>query len=112
MDIKDMTDAYIEAIYFTDTGDSEQPAPTAELDPITRLQAYLDSRNFYWAVTKDLGIEPDTLDWKQMGYDLWLTRNGHGTGFRDRPAVYGNDRCMIFSAMARAMGPHDALFKE
>lgn len=25
----------------------------------------------------------------QAGYDLWLTRNGHGTGFWDRPEVYG-----------------------
>lgn len=65
--IQTMTGAYIEAIYFTDTGD-----------------------------------------------DLWLTRNGHGTGFWGRDdSVYGETPIKdIFTAMAKAMGEHYSEFKE
>ena len=112
MSIDTIQRAYIEAIYFTETGDNGQPPHNAELSALSKAQAYLDSRQFYWAVTEDLGIEPDTLDWHQIGHDLWLTRNGHGTGFWDRPDVYGNERCMIFSAMAKAMGQHDVDFED
>jgi hypothetical protein len=34
--------------------------------------------NFY-TIFDQMGYSPD-----QMGHDLWLERNGHGTGFRDR----------------------------
>lgn len=28
--------------------------------------------------------------WEQIGHDLWLTQNGHGTGFWDKPEIYGS----------------------
>jgi hypothetical protein len=28
---------------------------------------------------------------EQAGHDLWLTRNGHGAGFWDRPEIYGEN---------------------
>jgi hypothetical protein len=117
--IQTMTDAYIEAIYFTETGDSGQPESSAELTPLTRAQSYLDCRNFYEAVTEELGINPGHIDWSQAGHDLWLTRNGHGVGFWDRDdSVYGETPIKgeplktIFTAMAKAMGGHDADFQE
>lgn len=30
------------------------------------------------------GLDLSTCDAEQVGYDFWLTRNGHGTGFWDR----------------------------
>lgn len=49
-------------------------------------------------------VKWDDLDMmSQMGHDLWLTRNGHGTGFWDRPEVWG-DCAEIFSNIARSMG--------
>lgn len=30
-------------------------------------------------------------DWNQVGTDLYLTQEGHGTGFWDRPDLYGGD---------------------
>lgn len=111
-DIDTMSAAYIEAIYFTDTGDTDQPPKDAELTPFDKAKSYLDCRQFYWGVTEDLQISPDELDWRQVGIDLWLTRNGHGVSFQDREEVYGEERARIFSAMAKAMGNHDAFFEE
>lgn len=39
----------------------------------------------------------------RMGHDLWLTRNGHGAGFWDRPEFWG-DCSDLFSDFARSMG--------
>jgi len=36
-----------------------------------------------WFVDKCSDIFDNTLD-ENIGHDLWLTRNGHGAGFRDR----------------------------
>ncbi len=110
-DIQTMTDGYLEAIYFTETGDKDQPDADSELDAYTKMQAYIDCRNFWWAVTEELGIPSSVIDWRQAGIDLWLTRNGHGAGFWDRPELYGDD-AKTFSALAKAMGGHDANFQE
>lgn len=32
---------------------------------------------------------PPHIDYEQLGHDFWLTRNHHGTGFWDRPEIYG-----------------------
>jgi len=42
-----------------------------------------------WRAFGGLGFDDETLE--QCGHDLWLTRQGHGTGFWDRPDnTYGN----------------------
>lgn len=33
----------------------------------------------------------EDYNWHQVGIDLYLTQNGHGTGFWDRPDIYGGD---------------------
>lgn len=35
----------------------------------------------------------------QAGIDFWLTRNGHGTGFWDRPEVYGEDNAKKLTSL-------------
>lgn len=53
------------------------------------------------------------IDWSnqeimnQMGHDFWLTRNGHGVGFWDRPEIWG-DCADLFSDIARSMGEKSA----
>ena len=43
------------------------------------------------------------LDPGQVGHDLWLTRNGHGTGFWDRDlSSIGEDLTRIAKAMGEA----------
>ena len=106
-----MVEAYIEAIYFTETGDTDQPPTDAELTPYCRAQCYLDCRNFYWAVTDTPALDGwRDLDWCRIGHDLWFTRNRHGVGFWDWPEIYGKANAALFTRMARAMGTHDADF--
>lgn len=44
---------------------------------------------------------------EQAGHDLWLTRQGHGVGFWDRPAFYGADLAQRLTAYAEALGECD-----
>jgi hypothetical protein len=83
-DLEDFTNACIEALYFTDTGDIEQPPAAAEIDPETLLDLKADCRSFWrrygcFVTNADNGGN----DAKQAGHDFWLTRNGHGAGFWD-----------------------------
>lgn len=50
------------------------------------------------------GAEIDADD-EQIGHDLWLTRNGHGAGFWDRPERYaGQSIANTLSDAARLLG--------
>lgn len=102
--------AYIEAIHFTETGDLDQPPADAKLSDLDKCKALNDCRKLYLAITRELQINISAVDWRQVGIDLWLTRNGHGTGFFDRPELYGEEASKIFSAIAVAMGGHDVAF--
>ena len=77
--------AYIEAVYFTDTGGSEQPPHYAELSVHFLREAAQDCRKFYNVYSQVFGRH----NIEQAGRDFWLTRNGHGTGFWDHPDIYG-----------------------
>lgn len=104
-----MQRAYIEAMYFTERWDLAEL--TAELTPLCRARALIDCGNFHRAVKQNvIGFMPAPLDWSRIGVDLWLTRNGHGAGFWDRPEVYGEKESLWLSAIAGAMGPQDAEF--
>lgn len=95
-----MTAAYLEAAVFTDLGDTDQPPSDAEFSPLARAQAWAVCHNFLMAcddLLKDVSME-------QAGHDLWLTRNGHGSGFWDRPEVYGTARADTFSRCAQVLG--------
>ena len=106
-----MRDAYIEAVYFTETGDTDQPLCSAQLTPLFKAQAYLQCRDFLWAIADIPGVF-DVAGMPQFGHDLWLTRNGHGTGFWDRPELYGEELAVWLTRIAKAMGQHDAEFVE
>ncbi len=81
MSLETFTKACIEALYFTDTGDDEQPPKDAELSEETRLDLEADCRSFYHRYS--CYFEPGGQDDEQAGHDFWLTRNGHGAGFWD-----------------------------
>ena len=78
------TGAYIEALYFTETGDEGQPDSDAELTPLSRANALNACARFY--ATFNAKFQGDI---EQAGHDFWFTRNRHGTGFWDRPELYG-----------------------
>ena len=111
-----MTNAYIEAIYFTETGDSDQPSADAEIEPIDKAKAFIDCRNFIYAIGpsgyRSAVDEFESIDFIQLGYDLWLSRNGHGVSFFDRIELYGELNTELFSRIAASMGSHEVQFKE
>lgn len=44
---------------------------------------------------------------EQAGHDLWLTRQGHGAGFWDRPTFYGADLAQRLTAYVEGLGECD-----
>ena len=86
-DLEQFTTAAIEALYFTDTGEGDQPSVDAELGSETRLNLEADCRSFWHR----FGCFVDAAECSrgeyskaaQAGHDFWLTRNGHGAGFWD-----------------------------
>jgi hypothetical protein len=105
-----MTEAYIEAIYFTETGDEGQPSADEPLSPDTKREAWAAGHRLRLACSG--AIDLSQFDQAQIGHDLWFTRNGHGTGFWGRPELYGDDNARVLTLMARAMGEHHAEFGE
>ena len=105
MEIYDpMTAAYIEALYFTETGDLDQPAADAELTDSSIHAALSACHRFRLACAGHGGIDLSQYSPDQLGHDLWLTRNGHGAGFWDRPEIYGEENARIFTLMAKTLG--------
>ncbi len=102
------TDAYLEAALWssTDNADDSGGAPLddnygpEDIEASALESAIEDCRDFQKENAHDLeGIDPS-----QAGHDFWLTRNGHGTGFWDRPEVYGEQRAKHLTAMAKGYG--------
>ena len=99
-------DAYIEAIYFTDTGEWDQPDLDCDLDPdflgesISDCLAFLNHNICY--------LSDDQLE--QAGHDFWLTRNGHGTGFWDRKDFYKDYLAKRFTDWSQRFGEVVSVF--
>lgn len=79
-----MTDAYLRAALWTSTDDEDEPLDknydVSDIAPEAVRRAKRDVERFFKQAGQLLvGIPPDSA-----GHDLWLTRNGHGTGFWDR----------------------------
>lgn len=80
--------SYIEAIYFTETGDADQPESDIEMSRSSKITCANDVDSFLQTVQQAGLLEPylesDGLSCAQLGHDFWLTRNNHGAGFWDR----------------------------
>ena len=91
--IDEFTRAYIACMLWS-TNDESDPSGGEPLDnnytiddlsDLAFAQICSDCRCFVRAYGKDIG--PKLMS--QAGHDFWLTRNGHGAGFWDRPELYG-----------------------
>ena len=80
--LQQLIDGYIEAVYFTETGDTGQPESCAELSASTKLEIKRVCARFYGAYVELLAH--CGASWEQVGHDLHLTRQGFGAGFWDR----------------------------
>jgi len=99
---------YMQSIDFTECGDSEEPEHGAELDVTFERESIIDCLAFYSRIECFLSND----DVGQAGHDFWLTRNGHGTGFWDRPEIYGDYRALKFTEIAKSYGEVNAIFKD
>ncbi len=110
-DLQDFTAAFIECLYFADTGEPDQPANDANISPETMLDIEADCRSFW----RRFGCYVDAADcdrgngeWSkasQAGHDFYLTRNGHGAGFWD--GDWSKPYADMLTDGAEAYGPFD-----
>ena len=84
---QEFIDGYIEAFYFADTGEEDQPENDAELSDMARRTITIDCLAFIVQYGNYLDVVK--ADYRQAGHDFYFTRNGHGVGFWDRPEFYG-----------------------
>lgn len=102
---------YLEAILFGELDDSEEGRPLDENFTIfdfsedAREKAHADCEEFL-ARASIRGL--DILSWncdkaEQAAFDFYFSRQGHGTGFFDRPDLYGEDR-QALQEIAEGMG--------
>lgn len=103
--------AYLAAAVWTATDDDGNPLDRefneGDFSPEARIQALTDLQVF-------MGVYQELLDehpaWNRgihgdddVAHDFWLTRNGHGRGFWDKPEMYG-DFMDALTAEARKFG--------
>lgn len=102
---------YLEAILFGELEDFEEGRPLDENFTIfdfsedAREKARADCEEFL-ARASIRGF--DILSWnydkaEQAAFDFYFSRQGHGTGFFDRPDLYGEDR-QALQEIAEEMG--------
>lgn len=95
-----MVAAYKEALAWASTDENDNDFMSYEFSPIANSQCHIDCQNFALAFHDLI----DDFDAAQIGHDLFLTRNGHGTGFWDRPEIYGTELAEMLSRAAAALG--------
>lgn len=87
--LKEFIVGYIEAIFFTSTGDDEGDIGESGIDELSyeaKHSIINDCAAFYLANKGDLteAYRNYAYSFEHAGQDFWLTRNGHGVGFIDR----------------------------
>lgn len=89
---------YLEAAVWAD-GDEEwsNEMGADDVDKASVVKSLEDIKAFMAKAGNLVGDMPDS----QIGHDLWLSRQGHGTGFWDRGL---GDRGDVLGDMAREMG--------
>lgn len=105
MNTQDVVDAYLTCALWSSYDDQGEPldASDAELSDQARAQATSECQDFL-DLAREV-IDESKLDAGQVGHDLWLTRNSHGTGFWDRGL---GDIGKVLSRLAKAFGSCDA----
>mgnify|MGYP000014187732 FL=1 len=106
--------AYIGCLLWAGTDDNGEPLDTHY--NIYNLSAESRSRivrdcHYFMLVASTSDIDLSGLE-AQAGHDFWLTRNGHGTGFCDRPEIYGEENARILSIMSHCFGNCDPIITD
>jgi hypothetical protein len=94
---------YYDAAFFSST-DHESAEPLdanygiSDLLPDTKEQMVSDAQHFYHSYHH---LIPDG-NAEHAGHDFWYNRNGHGTGFWDKPELYGEHADALSEASHQA----------
>lgn len=99
--------AYIECAIFTDKEEGAEDPEYISLPALSK--ALNDVARFRLANDRYAAKRIDAHLASQIGHDLWLTRNGHGTGFWDRDCYLERDN---LTAYANEMGEERFLLEE
>lgn len=88
-ELDQFTQGYIDALFFTDSGDIEdeiQDEGFYDFADETLSHILLDCAKFQADNAELLALAYDRVGYEESsaGHDFWLTRNGHGAGFWDR----------------------------
>lgn len=106
-----MLEAYVECALWSSTDDDGRPLDgvDAELAPATIEEMARECADFRALLERE-GLASEDDDAARMGHDFWLTRNGHGAGFWDRPGVWGGkERADKLSMWAKSFGSYNLL---
>jgi hypothetical protein len=90
--LEEFTQGYIAAMYFTETGEDDQPDRDADMDSYTTSVVLADCKSFWDKFGSLIESGDDKQTPTQAGADFWFTRNHHGVGFwedTDWP-IHGN----------------------
>ena len=98
--VKGILTGYLECALWTEEDELGTSANIeSDIDIDSKIDAYKDIKVFLEKAGSL--IKSSELDSEQVGHDLWLTRNGHGSGFWDRGL---GDIGKELSNIARSMG--------
>ena len=75
-------ESMIQATYDSEVWDIENLSEEAADRMIADCKVFQYENRCYWVRVKEASDS-------QAGHDFWVTRNGHGVGFWDRPKIYG-----------------------
>lgn len=103
-----MTEAYLEAVAFTEFGEDGQPPKDAKFSQLAWAKAWQTCRNFL-EVNEDL-LGNNTLD--SMAHMLWFTRSGVGASFNDDPEKWGFGEAASLTRCARCLGEVDVFLND
>jgi hypothetical protein len=104
------TRGYIEAAFFTETGNLEngdlEQADTSEIAPSALAAIIADCSAWHAKAAKLLALAYDCDDYEaeQAGRDYWFMRNGHGVGFWDRRQL---EKPLYHDSDGFFLGPED-----
>lgn len=113
---------YLDAIIFTESDDDKDENGIVngmgEFDfapsTINEISAELHAFVFTFQSCLLHAMENSTIGytWQDVGYDLWLTRNGHGIGFWDRDlgGYYGYNIGQALTGASEIMGAKSAYY--
>ncbi len=105
-DIDIIVDNYIGSLIWTQEGVGEDaegndPMEGKTISDINKKSRDIISDEVKWFINSAGEVFEDLSD-KQIGHDLWLTRNGHGAGFYDR--IDDNENLEIIDKLCDVLG--------